>query len=84
MPSERHFVVSSPPLALPATAARCVGAMSWHLRDGDEATATIEVTFTDAFPVGPPQVQILDAGVPAYPDVPPQFRWPKSSLLGFL
>ncbi|MFV2102060.1 ThiF family adenylyltransferase [Micromonospora sp. LOL_024] len=41
------------------------GPLSWQRHGGLEAaTATIEVTLTDAFPFGPPQIRILNAGVP--------------------
>jgi hypothetical protein len=40
------------------------GPLRWHRSDGETVTATIEVTLTAAYPFVPPQVRVLDAGVP--------------------
>ncbi|NJC13053.1 molybdopterin/thiamine biosynthesis adenylyltransferase [Micromonospora profundi] len=42
-----------------------IGPLRWRSSSTQGAkTATIEVALTDAFPFGPPQVRILDAGMP--------------------
>jgi ThiF family protein len=43
------------------------GPLHWHLCNGNPVTATIEVTLIDAFPFSPPQIQIIEAGVPLTP-----------------
>ncbi|MER6589657.1 ThiF family adenylyltransferase [Micromonospora chalcea] len=40
------------------------GPLRWQPCGGQEKTATVEVTLTAAFPFSPPQIRILDAGVP--------------------
>ncbi|SCL26251.1 Molybdopterin or thiamine biosynthesis adenylyltransferase [Micromonospora rhizosphaerae] len=43
------------------------GPLRWYRCGGEAVTATIEVTMTAAYPFAPPQVRVLDAGIPLTP-----------------
>ncbi|SDT80359.1 ThiF family adenylyltransferase [Actinoplanes derwentensis] len=43
------------------------GPLRWYPSDGVAATATIEITLTAAWPFGPPQIRVIDAGIPLTP-----------------